>query len=87
MWKWTGSGAWYFCSLPKKLATDIKGLTKIKRGWGSVRVRVFIGGSTWNTSVFPDSKSDTYLLPIKKSVRMKEELEEGDTVSITVKLV
>lgn len=87
MWKWNGAGAWYFCTLPKTYTVQIKSASKVRRGWGSVRVRVTIGSTAWDTSIFPDSKSGTYLLPIKKTVRLKEELEEGDSMRITVKLV
>ena len=44
----------------------------IKRGWGSVRVKVTLGKTKWDTSIFPDKKSGTYLLPIKAEVRIKE---------------
>ncbi|TXI99795.1 MAG: DUF1905 domain-containing protein, partial [Neisseriales bacterium] len=44
-----------------------------------------IGVSQWETSVFPDKKSGSYLLPLKKSVREANLLEDGS--SITIKLV
>jgi hypothetical protein len=56
-----------------------KGLTK---GWGSLPVEVTIGKTTWKTSIFPDSKSGTFILPIKAVVRKKEEVYEGDARTI-----
>jgi hypothetical protein len=87
MWKWQGSGAWYFCTLPKKYAADVQKLVNKKRGWGSFRVRAMIGKNAWDTSIFPDSKSGTYLLPIKRTIRRAEELDEGDTVRIKIQML
>jgi hypothetical protein len=41
-------------------------------------VRVRLGGSEWRTSIFPDSKSGCYVLPVKKAVRKTENVEVGD---------
>jgi Domain of unknown function (DUF1905) len=47
---------------------------------------VTVGGTTWRTSLFPDGKRQTYLLPMKAAVRMAEGLRDGSsaTVAITV---
>lgn len=76
LWLYNGQGTWHFITVPPDVSTDIKEIygSKQKRGFGSVRVRVTIGKSTWQTSVFPDSKSGYYILPIKKSIRQKEAL-------------
>jgi hypothetical protein len=42
------------------------------------------GGSEWTTSLFP--KDGTYVVPIKKVVREKEEIEVGDTVKIVLEI-
>jgi hypothetical protein len=47
---------------------------------------VEIGKSLWQTSIFPDSKSGSYLLPVKKAVRLKEGLVEGKSVSVAITL-
>jgi hypothetical protein len=52
----------------------------IRRGFGSVRVTVTVGASSWQTSIFPDTKTGAYLLPVKKAVRMAEHLHAGDEV-------
>jgi uncharacterized protein DUF1905 len=49
-------GAWYFITLPFDAADEIRA-TQEQRGFGSVRVHATIGDSTWNTSVFPDTKT------------------------------
>ena len=55
-----------------------------RRGWGSVRVLVTLGSSTWNTSIFPDKRSGTYILPLKASVRRTEGVFDGDVVTFTI---
>jgi hypothetical protein len=45
-----------------------------------VRVDVTVGATSWRTSLFPDSKTRTYLLPVRKTVRVTEHLEAGDDV-------
>ncbi len=50
-----------------------------RRGFGSVKVSVRVGGSTWETSLFPQ-KSGGWFLPIRKPVRLAEDLDFGDVV-------
>ncbi len=79
-------GSWYFITLPKKTSGIIKGLTaSTRRGWGSVRVTVTIGQTTWRTSIFPDAKAGAYLLPVKAAVREKEGIEDGDRIAVEVR--
>ena len=54
---------------------------------GRARAQATIGGSTWRTSVFPDSKSGCYALPIKRAVRNAEGLEPGAVTSVTIELI
>lgn len=55
------------------------------RGFGSIPVMVTIGKTSWKTSIFPD-KDKAYLLPLKKEVRAKENLKEGDTAKVTIEV-
>jgi Domain of unknown function (DUF1905) len=48
---------------------------------------VRVGGSEWLTSVFPDSKQQAYVLPIKKAVRVAEGIVPGDDVRARIELV
>jgi hypothetical protein len=57
-----------------------------RSGWGSIRVEATIGGSTWKTSIFPDSKSGTFLLPVKAQVRKQEGISAGDRVRLTIEI-
>jgi len=81
------TGNWHCVTLPTAFTDGIKALRGPKpAGWGSVRVRAELGGSVWRTSIFPDSKSGAFLLPIKAEVRKREGVAAGDTVSIAVEI-
>ena len=58
-----------------------------RRGFGSVRVKVQFGATTWSTSLFPDKAARSYVLPIRRSVRDQEELAVGDLVQVTLRVV
>ena len=58
-----------------------------RRGFGSVKVDVRIGGSAWKTSLFPRKGGDGWFLPIKKPVRLAERLIEGDKVEVELTLL
>jgi hypothetical protein len=51
-------------------------------GWGVIPVRVRIGDTVWETSLFP--KDGRYLVPVKDLVRRAEGLAAGDTVDVQV---
>lgn len=88
LWLWPGDAAWHFVSLPEDAADDIRErFAGQRRGFGSVRVHVRVGETTWDTSIFPDSKSGTYVLPMKRLVRDREGLAEGDDVTIHLEVV
>ena len=81
LWRYPGADGWHFVSLPPEISMDITDIsTGIRRGFGSVRVAVTVGSTSWRTSIFPDSKTGVYLLPVKKAVRVAERLEVGDQV-------
>jgi hypothetical protein len=50
-------------------------------------VEATIGKSKWKTSIFPDSREGSYLLPVKADVRKREELLEGDMVPLKLRLL
>ena len=81
-------GAWHFLWVPKKQSARIKEVFGgMKRGFGSLRVIVTVGKMKWKTSIFPDSKTGTYLLPLKSEVRKKEKIKQGDTVSFQIEIL
>lgn len=87
LWLYPGEVSWYFVTVPESISDEITDLTEGRRkGFGSVRVAVTVGGSSWQTSVFP-SKDGTYVLPVKKPVRLAESLTEGAPVHTRLQLV
>jgi hypothetical protein len=90
LWIWDARRAdsWTFVSVPVEASEEIRELTAgPRRGFGSVRVRVTVGASTWATSIFPDGARNCYVLPIKRAVRRAEGLDAGDTATVSVELV
>ena len=92
LWIWDArrDDSWTFLSLPADASDEIRDLAEAgapRRGFGSVPVRVSIGGSTWQTSVFPDGARGVYVLPIKRAVRRAEGIEAGDVAGVTVEVI
>jgi hypothetical protein len=88
LWLYSGEGAWYFITLPKEYAKEIKSLiTAPRKGFGSLRVKAQIGSTTWTTSIFPDKKTSSYLLPVKKEVRAENNLRIDETVKVRLRIV
>jgi Domain of unknown function (DUF1905) len=83
VWLWEG-GSWHFVSLPPDDADDIveQAGGRPGRGFGSVPVDAAIGKTRWSTSIFPDKKRGTYVLPVKKAVREAEGAVAGKTVRV-----
>ena len=89
LWIWDARRAdtWTFVSLPVEASEEIDDLAGPRRGFGSRRVRVTVGGTTWTTSIFPDSARSANVLPIKRAVRTAEALDAGDVATVTLELI
>lgn len=90
VWQWDArkSDGWFFVSLPGELADQIDAEHGHRAaGFGSVRVDVEIGASRWQTSIFPDAKRQTYVLPLKKAVRTKEGIVAGGTATVSLTVI
>lgn len=87
VWLYPGMAGWHFVTIPKKTTKDIDYFfSTAKRGWGSLRVAVTVGTTSWKTSIFPDKKSDSYLLPLKAQVRKQESIKEGDSIKLSLEI-
>ena len=88
LWLWDGGTAsWTFITVPPDVADEIEDSVPMKGGFGSVKVEVTIGSSTWQTSLFPSKERETYVLPIKKSVRVAESIGDGDHADVSLVIV
>jgi hypothetical protein len=83
LWRHDGDAPWHFVTVPVDIADEIAASSESKP-FGSVPVEVRIGTMSWNTSLFPDNKTGSYVLPIKRSVRDSESIENGDVVSVAI---
>lgn len=89
MWRWQSetATAWHFVTLPAELSEDIKAFTKhMARGFRSVKVEVRIGETTWKTSLFPSKEKGAYFLPIKKAVRIAENMGVDSVVTVHLRI-
>lgn len=87
LWRWEAQDAWRFVTVPAELTDAIRLGAGPPRGFGSVRVEATVGATTWRTSVFPDSHRGSFVLPVKKAVRRAEDLDDGDQVTVTLRLL
>lgn len=90
VWQWQGDGpaTWRFVTLPFEVTDEIDDITtNATRGFGSVRVKVTIGHTTWTTSIFPSKEQKSFILPVKASVRKDESLADGSTARVHLELV
>lgn len=88
LWKWPGDTPWYFVTVPPDVSDEIDELAEpVKRGFGSVKVEVTVGATSWSTSLFPDSKVGSFVLPMKAAVRKAERMEVGTGVEVALRVV
>lgn len=88
VWEWTSRTSWFFVNVPEEQADDIEERYRRRAaGFGSVRVEVTIGSTTWQTSIFPSKENATYVLPLKKAVRVAEGLEPGSPATVDLRVV
>lgn len=91
LWRWSGGangGDWFFVSIDGPVGEALSATALMHRletgrrsGWGSVKVGVTVGDTTWRTSAFP-SKAQGWIVPIKAAVRKAERLVEGEPFTI-----
>jgi len=77
----------FFVTLPEDaaaLVAEYRLATGKRSGFGSLHVTATIGGTTWSTTL--NSKAGTWSLPIRKPVRLAEDLVEGTTVDVELEL-
>jgi hypothetical protein len=91
LWIWDArrQDTWTFVTVPPETSRALEDLAEARgprAGFGSIRVEVRVGPSTWRTSVFPDSGSGCFVLPIKKSVRVANGVGVGDAITVALRV-
>lgn len=85
IWYWRGPAPFYFVTVPEPESVDIQAISGfVTYGWGVIPVTARIGGTEWNTSLFP--KDGRYLVPIRNSVRKAEGLDLDDEVMLQLEI-
>nr|WP_246256005.1 DUF1905 domain-containing protein [Pseudarthrobacter oxydans] len=88
LWLYPGEAGWHFLTLPPDVADDIRARNAgHSKAFGSIQVTAEISGHTWQTSLFPDAHQGTYLLPVKKAIRARARISEGDAVKVSLSVI
>ena len=81
IWYWHGPSPFHFVTVPPDECEHLHDIAAdVTYGWGMIPVRVRVGATEWETSLFP--KDGRYVVPVKDAVRRAEGLDEGDTVTL-----
>ena len=84
LWEYQGESPWVFVTVPSHLADEIERSQTDRKPFGSIRVAVVTGDVHWQTSLFPDGDSNTYVLPVKKQVRVDAGIDIGDSATFDI---
>lgn len=83
IFSWRGPAPYQFVSVPPRECAVLHELSgRVTYGWGMIPVTVAVGSTTWTTSLWP--KDGGYVVPMKTAARRRENLDEGDTVTLTL---
>lgn len=81
VFQWRGPAPYYYVALPAEESADLKEASALLTyGWGVIPVRVRVGDTEWETSLFP--RDGRYLVPLKDAVRRTEGIDDGDVVTV-----
>ncbi len=81
LWYWRGPSPYHFITVSAEACAVLHAVSSaVSYGWGVIPVRVRIGASVWETSLFP--KDGGYVVPIKDVIRKAERLALGDLVAV-----
>ena len=88
VWLYTGSAAWHLLTVPKQLSKEIKdNFGALAGGWGALPVKVTVGVTRWQTSLFWDNQLGAYILPLKAKVRKQEQIKAHSRVGVGLELL
>ena len=83
VWYWRGPAPFHFVTVPGGEAEAIREISgRVSYGWGVIPVAAQIEDTEWTTSLFP--KDGGYVVPVKDAVRRAEDVEVGDTVTVSL---
>lgn len=85
IWKDNTLSGWTFTTVPSGLSNEIRETNKqYEDGWGRLKVIANVENIYWHTSIWYDTKMNSYLLPINLKIRKKANLKVEDRVELNV---
>jgi hypothetical protein len=81
--RFDGPGGWHGVFLPTDAASEARFFGRVN-ALGAIAVRVQIGATQVKTSLFPDKRRDSFLVPLKAELRRSENIKEGDRITATL---
>ena len=85
VWFWKGPSPWHFLTIGAAESAAVRTMVHtVTYGWGMVPCEVTIGETTFTTSLWP--KDETYIVPLKKAIRDREDIEVGDVITAIIRI-
>ncbi len=85
MWKHSDVGGWHFISMPFDMSKEIRDHHQWQEeGWGRMKAKAALLGIQWDTSIWFDTKSACYILPVKAAIRKKTGLKVDVPVAVEI---
>jgi hypothetical protein len=85
VWLWRGPAPYHFVTVDGDAADHLKAVAPhVSYGWGMIPVSATVGLTTFTTSLWP--KDGGYALPLKDAVRVAEDMELGDVVTVRMRV-
>lgn len=85
---WSANEKFFLLPLPKDISDEIFEISDgLTAGFGSLKVEARIGSVVWRSSIFPDSKSGIFELPLKAEIRKKNGLIVGSVANCEIELL
>jgi len=84
--EWRGPAPYRFVAIPDEHVGEIRyAALRASYGWGVVPVQATANGVDFTTSLFP--RDGGYLLPLKAVVQHAARIDEGDVVSLRIRVM
>ncbi len=82
---WRGPSPLHFVAVPPDECVELHAISSlVTYGWGMIPVNATIGETEFYTALFP--KDGGYFVPLKAAIRKAEQLDVGDTVTLTLEV-
>lgn len=84
--EWRGPAPYHFVTVPPQECEELAEVAaEVTYGWGMIPARITLGGSEWETALWP--RDGGYVVPLRDWVRADEGVELGQRVALVVEVV